>query len=344
MDYFKPGTDARTTEKIIQKKFGGSTPIQILVAGDMSDPRVLKAMKKMQGFLESQQDVNNAQSVADFIEEMSYVIGEGRIIPDSRAKVANLWFLLEGEEIMSQLVNVDKTEAVIQATLESGMQTDRVNQLVARIGDYIDIHNNAEYSFHLTGMPSIHNKLDESIKRSQIQSLVIAAVAIFVILFILLRSVIGALVGLIPIGFSLCGVFGFMGFSGIPLDIATVLVGSVSIGIGIDYSIHFLSRFKREFVMIKNVRAALSTTLQTTGKAILINVVTITAGFLVLLLANLIPLQRFGILVAITMLGSGFGALVILPAIIVITKPAYMVNVNSWMKKRKREQKTYREQ
>jgi predicted RND superfamily exporter protein len=326
LDYFKRNTDVRLTENFIKQKFGGSMPVQILVQGDIADPEVLVAMKDLQEFLGSYHDIHHAQSIADLIEEMSFVFGEGREIPQSRAKISNLWFLLEGEEVMSQLVNVERNEAVVQATLESSLQTDRVKVIVDGIDDYIKRVNNSKYTFQQTGMPSIHYRLDQSIKHSQIQSVIIAAVAIFVTLLLLLRSVYGGLIGLTPIGFSLMGIFGCMGLLRIPLDIATVLVGGISIGIGIDYSIHFLDRFRKEYRQSKSTEQALQSTLQTTGRAISINVIAVAAGFLVLVMANLIPLQRFGILIAVTMLASGLGAVLIMPAVLMLTEPRFLLN------------------
>ena len=323
LDYFKPGTSIRLTEEMMQSKFGGSIPIQILVKADIQDPVVLKQMKEMQEFLESQGDVHKPQSVADLIEEMNDVMGEGKVIPDSKYKVSNLWFLLEGEEIMSQLVNSDKTEAVIQATI-GNVNTGMIRELVENVDNYIEKTDTSIIIFTQTGMPSIYQRLDDSIMRSQIQSLFIAIILVLICLFFLLRSFIGGLIGLVPIGFTLLVIFGFMGFTGIPLDIATVLVGSISIGIGIDYSIHFVNRFKKEFQKDKTELEALDKTLETTGKAILINVITVTMGFLVLILAALIPLRRFGILIAITMIGSGFGAITLLPAIILLTKASFI--------------------
>jgi len=332
LDYFKQGTPIRMTEEIMENKFGGAIPIQILVKGDIQEPAVLKEMKKMEDFLESQNDVHNPQSVSDLIEEMSDVMGEGKTIPDSKGKVGNLWFLLEGEEIMSQLVNPDKTEAVIQATI-TNVNTARIRRLVENIEKYIEEVNNSNAIFAQTGIPSIYQNLDDSIIRSQILSLIIAIVLVFICLVFLMRSFIGGLIGLAPIGFALLIVFGFMGFTGIPLDIATVLVGSISIGIGIDYSVHFVSRFRKEFKKASSELEALDKTLETTGKAILINVITVTIGFLVLILANLVPLQRFGILVAVTMVTSGVGAITLLPAVILLTKASFIGSFEKFINK-----------
>jgi uncharacterized protein len=323
LDYFKKGTNIRLTEKMMEHKFGGSIPIQILVKGDIQDPLVLSEMKKFEDFLDNQGDVKNPQSVADLIEKMNDVMGEGEVIPDTREKITNLWFLLEGEDIMSQLVNSDYTEAVIQATIIS-IDTKRITRLVSDIQTYIDNIDNPNFTFTQTGMHIIYKKLDDSMMKSQVQSLIIALVLIFLIMTFQMHSISGGLIGLIPIFFTLASIFGVMGYFKIPLDIATVLVGSISIGIGIDYSIHFINRFKKEFQKNHNELEALEKTLETTGRAIVINVVTVMLGFLVLIFANLIPLQRFGILVAITMIGSGIGAITLLPAVILITKAKFV--------------------
>jgi predicted RND superfamily exporter protein len=315
IDYFKPNTYTRRTETVLREEFGGSTPIYIAVSGDIQDPAVLHEMKKLQQFLDAQADIHNIQSVVNLLETMSEVIGEGKTIPDTKGKVGNLWFLLEGEEIMQQLVNGDKTEAIIQATMESGLDSDRVGIFVNELNQYIASNNSPSCTFAQTGMPSIYRNLDNSIIHSQIVSLVIAIVCIFVVLLLLQRSFMLALKGMVPVCFTLGIIFGFMGLTKIPLDIATVLVGSISIGIGVDYSIHFISRFRKEGRKQKNRVSALRITLQTTGKAILINASAVGIGFAVLLLANIVPLQRFGILVTITMVASGFSSLVLLPSV-----------------------------
>jgi hypothetical protein len=118
--------------------------------------------------------------------------------------------------------------------------------------------------------------------------------------------------------------FGIMGFAKIPLDVATVLVASVALGIGIDYSIHFTVRFKTYFRGSTTALEALDKTLETTGRAIITNMLAVTMGFLTLLFAELVPLQRFGILVAITMIGSGLGSLTFLPALILLTRARFV--------------------
>lgn len=322
---FKPGSDIRIVSEMMRNKFGGDLPVQFLVKGDIQDPRVLKEIKNLQKFIKLQKDIYNPQSVADLIEEMNDVMGEGKIIPDSRDKINNLWFLIEGEEVMSQLVNPDKTETIIQATMANVDNPAQIRELDKNIKEYINKKTDASIvTFNVTGMPFINEHMDKAIIQSQFWSLIIAFIFVFICMALLIRSFIGGVIGLVPIAFTLLIIFGFMGLSGIPLNIATVLVGSISIGIGIDYPIHFLNRFRKEFIKNKNELESLTTTLKTTGKAILINMTAVMMGFIVLVLANIVPLQNFGILIALTMVSSGFATLTILPAIILLTKASFI--------------------
>ena len=311
LSYFKPNTDIRLSEEMMERDFGGSNTLQLLVKANIKDPKVLKDMKEAEDFLKARPELNNVHSIVELIEEMTFVMIGERRVPDTEEQVANLWFLLEGEEALLQLVNADVTEAVIQATVDNPNSTE----LIRVIEGYIAENRSDDISFQLAGSLKIYERVNESINRSLIQSLGIAFLLIFLCNIVLLGSLRGGLIGLIPIAFTLFVLFGTMGFTGIPLDVATVLIGSISLGIGIDYSIHFMNRFRREYRETEDTDAAIRITLATTGRAILVNMVTVSLGFLVLVVGNLIPLRRFSILITVTMIGSGLGALLLLPAI-----------------------------
>ncbi len=318
LDYFKPDSRIKKTEELIIKEFGGSVPIQILINGDLQDPKVLIELQKLTDFLNTLGEVNNPISILDYIKEMNYAVVGRKEIPDTPEKVANLFFLIEGEEAIAQFINADKTEGVLQATVK-GLYTKNSTDMMKQIEDYIKKHNTDYCHFQLTGTAKIYDRLDQSLLRSQSQSLIMAVVLIFICLIFLVGSVPVAIIGLVPIGFTLFIVFGFMGLVKIPLDVATVLVGSVSIGIGIDYTIHFINRLRQE-LKDNNIKEAILATISTTGKPIVINMLTVMSGFLILIFANLIPLENFGILVCLTMFSSGLSALLILPSLILVLK------------------------
>ncbi len=318
LSYFKKNTQIRFSEQMMQRRFGGSTTIQILIRGNIQNPEVLRRMKEMENLLRSRPELHNVYSVVELIEEMNYAMVDERAIPDSEAQVANLWFLLEGEESLYQLVSEAKDEAVIQATLES-MNSRIMSDLIRVIRSRIEGLEDQDVSFKLGGSLLIYNALDEALRKSQIQSLLVAVVLIFLCNLILLRSVAGSLAGLIPVVFTLFILFGTMGLSGIPLDVVTVLAGSISLGVGIDYSIHFLSRLRDEYRRSGERERSLVMTLGTAGKAIAVNMITVSLGFVSLVFGTFLPLGRFALLIVVTMLGSGVGALLLLPSIMMMS-------------------------
>jgi len=324
LSYFRPGTEIRAAEEMMKKTFGGSQTLQILVSGDIKDPAVLKKMKELEEYLRTRPELHNVHSIVELLEEMSYAMIDRRVLPASREQAANLWFLLEGEETLSLLVNPEASEAVIQASLEN--QNSReiaevVRDVSARIASLSDEKVDM-LRMQLAGSALLYSELYDALNQSQCRSLVLALILVFACNLLLLRSFRAALTGLAPIIFTLFLLFGIMGAAGLPLDVVTVLLGSISLGVGIDYSLHFLSRYRRYLLLCRRQRRgrqpeeAAAAALAATGEAIFINMVTVSAGFLSLLLAGLNPLRRFALLIVCTMLCSGLGALLLLPSLL----------------------------
>ena len=316
-DYFKKDNPTRVTEDIMQEKFGGSLPVYIVFKGDIQNPEVLITIQKTQDYMETIPGIDKTQSIADLIEEMNDVMGEGKKIPDERTKIENLWFLLDGQDIMEQLVTYELDKAIIQSKFASADSKLMVDFEYA-METFITENSTDECIIEVIGMPSVYVRLDSSLIDSQISSLLIAIVMVLIIVGLLLRSVAKGIYATIPIIATIIILFGFMGLTGIPLDIATVLVASIALGIGIDYSIHIITHFNHSIKENGDVNKALEETIMISGKAIIINVVSVAAGFLVLLFSELVPLQNFGLLVALSMIGSGLGALTLLPVILIL--------------------------
>ena len=316
-EYFKDGNPTRVTEDIMQEKFGGSQPVFVVFEGDIQSPEVLKLMIKTEEYMKEFSAIDRTQSIADLVEEMNDVMGEGKKIPDERAKIENLWFLLDGQDIMPQLVSDDLDRAIIQSKFAS-TDSKILNDFVVYMDDYVEKNSTKECVIKVTGMPSVYSQLDKSLVNSQMSSLVIAIIMVLLIVGTVLRSPMKGLFAAIPIIATITILFGFMGLTGIPLDIATVLVASVALGIGIDYSIHIITHFNHVYNQTGELDKAMEETIMVSGKAIVINVLSVAAGFLVLMFSEMVPLQNFGILVAMSMVGSGLGALTLLPVILIL--------------------------
>lgn len=316
-DYFKRNNPARLAEEILVEKFGGSKPIFVLFTGDMQSPEVLKTMMKTEDFLKQNPYVSSAQSVADLIAQLSYVMGQGKAIPDDRIQIEQLWFLLEGNEIMQQFVSDELDKGIIISKFTSGQIKDKI-EFVSDMNAFIRENSSTDCEIMITGMPFVDVTMDRSLVRGQFRSLSIAVVFVIIILGLIFRSLLNGLLASIPVIAAILLLFGVMGYTGIPLNIATVLVASVALGIGIDYSIHIISYFNYARKQNHGVNRSLEETIMISGKAIIINVLSVSAGFLVLLFSEFVPLQYFGLLVAISMVASSQGAMTLLPVILIL--------------------------
>ncbi|MFA5817742.1 MAG: efflux RND transporter permease subunit [Bacteroidales bacterium] len=316
-DYFKKDNPTRVSEDIMQKKFGGSLPVFVVFKGDMQSPDVLKTMMKAENYMKQFPDITTTQSVADLIEEMNNVMGEGKKIPDEKAKIEQLWFLLDGQDIMPQLVTDNLDEGIIQSKFAS-VESKSMSDFVKFMDKFIKENSTVNCKIEVTGMPSVYQKLNNSLLQSQFSSMVLAIIMVLLIVGIMMRSFAQGVYATIPILSTIAILFGFMGFTGISLDIATVLVASIALGIGIDYSIHVITHYNHVFKETGDINIAIEDTIMKGGKAVVINVISVAAGFLVLLFSQIVPLQNFGALVALSMVGSGLGALTLLPVILIL--------------------------
>ncbi len=175
-----------------------------------------------------------------------------------------------------------------------------------------------------SGMGPIYKRLDEKLISSQLQSMLFAFIIVFLLVSFQLKSIKGGAISVIPILFTILFNFGLMVILKIPLDNATVMIGGIIIGIGIDYTIHFISKFKKEFEIQSSVEMALKRTLETTGSGIIINALSVGSGFLILIFGTLIPIRNVGILTFVTMIISALSSITLLPAILILTKAKFI--------------------
>jgi uncharacterized protein len=317
-NFFKKGNSTRIAEDIMTEKFGGTKPVFVQFKGDILSPEVLNTMLKMQDYMKQSPDIASAQSIADFVLAINSAFGTGNFIPEDKETIEQLWFLLDGNENLQKFITPEFDEAVIISKFISS-DNQSVKVFAAHMQKFISEHADESCRIEITGMPFIEATMDQSLINSQIGSVLIAVLFVIVIVGLILRSLISGVYAAIPIVASIIILFGFMGFTGIPLNIATVLVASITMGIGIDYSIHVISHFRSGIRKGETTTEALSETIEISGKAIIINVFSVSAGFLVLLFSEMVPLEYFGLLISLSMFGAGLGALTLLPAILILS-------------------------
>src|SRR6056297_440013 len=225
------------------------------------------------------------------------------------------------DDLINSQPEPSKSRMMVQIKSGSNILTKKIEN---SISNYVKTNFPDGYNVKIAGDTDMALAVNNLIVNSQIMSIIISLIAVFIIVSISYRSLVGGLFGVIPLSFALLINFGLMGFLGIKLDIATSMVASIAIGIGVDYTVHFLSRYHNERLKSDDLSVVTRNTLMTTGKAIIFNAISVAAGFAVLLFSNFNPLVNLGLLVSVTMITSSVASMTILPAMLNQFKPQFI--------------------
>jgi len=317
-DYFKTSHPANKADRIMEAKFGGSKPVFAVFKGEVQSPELLNGMLDFSAYLKETGYVTSTQSIADVVAKLNLALGGETPIPEEMSYVQQLWFIL-GQQDLSQLITEDLDQALIIGKFNNEGQAN-IEDFKKHVNTYLESHASEDFTIEVTGMPYVNAQLDKSLVKSQLTSLIIAVILVIALVSLIFKSLLEGLYASVPIIATIAVLYGVMGLTGIPLNVVTVLVASVAMGIGIDYSIHYITHFNsalhREFELNNAVEEAI----MISGKAILINFISVSAGFLILIFSDLMPMVYFGVLIALSMLGSSMGALTLLPAILLLGK------------------------
>jgi len=342
------GKDSPVTQAldVLERHFGGSlqTAIEIdtQTRDGLKDPQVLKKMLALQEFLERQPGVHKTTSLTNLVRELNEKFHADDpayyVIPDDRRLVAQLLllFTFQGGSL-GQMALTDFSAGEVIAVMED-MSSTQIQKLVANIQRYLDEHfgsgsfaiaadgSQLSIKAEQVGMSPVFARLIAQIRQSQIMSLITSIGASWLIVALLMGSLTAGLICIIPMVLTIITEFGVMAYAGLPLDMGTMMIGSIAIGIGIDYAIHFVSRYRKEFAQDQDARRALEATLSNTGAGIAYNALALTLGFAVLFFSTFKGLNTFGLMVGLTMIVSSISAFTVIPAILLRWRPAFLIS------------------
>lgn len=313
---------------IANKYFGGTKTISVMFDGDMKDPEALKRMDYYEQELEKMQEIGSVTSIASIIRIMSRAIndpGEKLYdkIPDTREAVAQyleLYSMSGDPEDFEVFVDFDYTKAILHIQYQAN-DIKTMNKIIDKVEFLMGEDENMSV---IGGFSLVEKELSQAIASGQINSLIFAFLAILILLIIFVRSLAAGLIGSFPLLFAVVCTFGVMGWTGIELNIVTALLSSISIGLGIDYTIHIIWRLKTEIKSGKSYQEAISISLKTTGRGITINAFSVIVGFSILFLSAFPLIQSFAFLIIMSLLFCLMCALILIPAICILLKPKFL--------------------
>ena len=201
--------------------------------------------------------------------------------------------------------------------------TEYTGQIIDDVAEYSSEHFPEGYIAKVTGNGEMEYVMTAMVIRNQFTSIIFSLIMVFIILSISFKSPLAGLIGAIPLTITIILNFMVMGFAKINLDFVTSIIASVAIGVGIDYTIHFMEIYRSKRVKDADLERITKETFKTTGRGIVTNAVAVGLGFLVLMFSNFVILRYIGILVAIVMLTSSFSAMTVIPGILNIFDPKF---------------------
>ena len=355
IDYFKKSTDIYQGLEIIDLELGGTVPLEVMleVTPDTEEKLIeedeadefgdylaeledtqddftaksywynrsgIKRIDKIHDYLESLPQVGKVLSLSS-IEKVFRTVNDSEVLEDFHL---SLIFSKVPEDVKQSVifpyVSAEGNQARILARIKDSdpslVRNDLLNKISADINSSF-IKDNEEVK--LTGVSVLYNNLLQSLFRSQILTLGTVFACIFVVLAVLFRSLKLAFVGALPNAFTVLFILGLIGLIGIPLDIMTITTAAITVGVGVDYAIHYIHRYKKEYAQVGDRYKALRTAQTTVGKALYFTSITIALGFLILILSNFTPSIHFGFLTSLAMLISLFATFSVIPLLLAAT-------------------------
>ena len=328
--YFRQGSPIRVSDEWLNTTFGGTTTFSLIIDSKESEgfmePENLKKVEALQQFLLDRfpDVVTKAMSITDYVKKINKTMAKDDPnqyrIPDTEAEVFDELLLYESKpEVLDGVIDFDRQTIRMMLRCKEG-GTYYMDQMRPVILDYV-AKQMPDFDVQFSGEMYLRWITDKQIVEGQKRSIGLSLVAVFVLLIVIFRSIKLGLMCLVPIVISILGNFTIMVVTGFHLDVGTALIASTAVGIGIDYAIHYVNRYRIERRKTENLVEAVRITHVTTGKAIIFNAVTVALGFMVLAGSQFIPLIRMGMLTAAVMFFAGFSTLTTLPALLVLVRP-----------------------
>jgi predicted RND superfamily exporter protein len=332
--YHKPASQLRVDDRALNQTFGGTNSIQFLIQtpgqDGIKDPKVLQGMARLQAFLDSQPDVGKTQSLVDLIKRMNQAMHADNTafhtIPESRELVAQYLFLysLSGDpQDFDSFVDNDYRRAAIWTFIKNDSTTNADN-IAQRAQAIIAESFPPGVSVQMGGSLPQLIALNDVIVKDKFRNMAQMVLVVFILGAIILRSWVGGLFVVTPLLAVMIANFGLMGWLHTPLDITAMTTAAMAIGIGADYEIYLLFRFREELARSGNVLTATRNSMLTSGKAILFVAISIIGGYAVLQASDFAFYNQLSNMVTATMAISAFFALFFLRALMIIFKPRFI--------------------
>ena len=360
IDYFHEDTEIHQGMLEIDQQLGGTTPLDIILDADpnfiaqqesnqnleteedeflddmdelfgdeddqppgfwFNKPK-LAEIRKVHDYLDSLPEVGKVLSLTTLVR-MAEIVKAGESLDDIQVGAMREALPSDVQDVLVRpFLSEDANQTRLTLRVIDSNHSLKRKDLIQKISHFLE--NEMGYSqdvFHITGMLVLYNNMLQSLYASQIQTIGFVFFSILIMFLVLFRSFSLAIIAILPYMLPAVLVLGFMGWKGIPLDMMTITIAAISVGIAVDNTIHYIVRFRREFPVDRDYLATVRRCHGSIGKAMYYTSITIIVGFSILALSNFIPTIYFGLLTGLAMFTALLSSLTFLPALLIALKP-----------------------
>ena len=326
INYFKKETEIYQGLAVIDNQLGGTTPIEILIEGEGPDywfkGENLAKLRQIHEFLDARPESGKVLSLDTLIRVVE-VINEGQPVSPFILQMVRRFIPEDMKaDVLRPYANEDMSQARMVVRVQESYPELKREVLLNDIDQFLTGEMGLqEDQYKVSGMYVLYNNMLQSLFSSQISTIGAVFLATWLMFTILFRSFYLATIGLVPNVFPVALVLGTLGLLGIPLDMMTITIAAITIGIAVDHTIHYIHRFKEEFPRSGNYLETMHRCHNSIGRAMYFTSITIIAGFSILVLSNFKPTIYFGLFTGLAMTVALLAAMTLLPKLIVILKP-----------------------
>ena len=349
INYFNKNTEIYKGMKLIDEKLGGTTPLEVILKFPNQDKNKSDEDDEFEDWGEGENKddekywftkdkidkIDSVHNYLDGLPAVGKVLSFSSIIqvatqlnnnkPLGTLEMGVLYSKIPEsikKEIIDPYISIKDNEARISLRIIDSQDGLRRNDLIKKINlDLKDQLNLNDEEFKLAGVLILFNNLLQSLFKSQILTLGLVMIGIFAMFMVLFRNIKLSIIGVVPNFIAAFFILGIIGLLGIPLDMMTITIAAITIGIAVDNSIHYIYRFKEEYLKHQDYEKTLKICHSTVGVAILNTSITIVFGFSILVFSKFIPTIYFGVFTGIAMLLAMVSVLTLLPSLLLLSKP-----------------------
>jgi len=325
ISFYEPESDVVRGTEIVNQHFGGANTISIVGRGKIKEAEMMQKISDFELEIKELENIGEVSAVSKIIRTMNREIHNGQQeferIPEDDFAISQYLLLFSMSGDLDKMIDFREENALITARITTN-STEEIRRVLNEIEEKSKSYGADTFPL-IGGFGDLLAELVNAVVRGQIISLLLSIILVAVVVMVLFKSFTAGLYTAVPLIAALISLFSLMGFLNIKLDMITAMLSSIMIGVGVDYTIHFLWRYREERKDLTQEEAVVKT-LTTSGRGITFNALSVIVGFSILFVSGFLPVKFFAFLVTVSIATCLIGALLILPALVLVFEPEFL--------------------